>query len=271
MEQYHVLNENSEYPIVVCFPHSGTYVPEEIRNRMKDSAVLTNMDWFLPELFDFLTEMKITQIISTVSRYVVDLNREPHNYNQENYKQSVVYETNTFGNPLYDKAIKMDEITQRIERYYRPYHEKLRNLLEYKISKFGKVYLLDIHSFFKQYDEDVCIGNSDGATSSIDTIRTLENNLLDHTFSTKTDSIFKGGNTIKYYRKLFGKAFEGLILEINYRTYIENRHFGEEEVSSWNEALFNTAKIRFEKAFKETFGSWCAMEGTLKASRNMIF
>ena len=118
MDIYNVLNANSKSPIIVSFPHSGTYVPDVIKNSMRKQAVLTNMDWFLPELCDFLKEKGITQIISNVSRYVVDLNRNTDNLNSDNYKQSIVYEFNTFGTPLYESSLEESEITERIKLYY---------------------------------------------------------------------------------------------------------------------------------------------------------
>jgi formiminoglutamase len=256
MDLYHVVNANSQYPVVVSFPHSGTYLPDSIRNRMKKSAVMTNMDWFLPELFDFLKEYGVTQIISNISRYVVDLNRAPNHFKPDNYKQSVVYETNTFGTGLYESSLNITEITERIEKFYKPYHEELKRQLVLKILQFGKVYLIDIHSFFQQYNEDICIGNSDGATSDRETVEVFEKNLQLYDFSTNTNSIFKGGNTIKHYRSLYGDVFQGLIFEINYRAYIDNRYFGEEEVSAYNEKLFKNAKTRLEKALVKTFDIW---------------
>lgn len=256
MDLYNVVNTNSQYPVVVSFPHSGTYLPDSIRNRMKKSAVMTNMDWFLPELFDFLKEYGVTQIISNISRYVVDLNRAPNHFKSDNYIQSVVYETNTFGTRLYESSLSKTEITERIETFYKPYHEELKRQLSGKILQFGKVYLIDIHSFFQQYDEDICIGNSDGATSDRETVKVFEENLQLYDFSTNTDSIFKGGNTIKYYRSLYGNVFQGLIFEINYKAYIDNRYFGEEEVFAYNEKLFKNTKTRLEKALVETFNIW---------------
>lgn len=259
MEIYNVLNTNSKNPIIVSFPHSGTYVPDYIKKNMRRTAVLTNMDWFLPELFDFLNGKDVTQIISNFSRYVIDLNRDPNNLNPENYRQSVIYETNTLGSPLYQSSLNENEIADRIEAYYIPYHQELRRQLELKISKFGKVYLIDIHSFFQQYKDNICLGNSDGDTSSENTIEVLKKSLQANGFSTNTNSIFKGGNTIKYYRRLFGNKFQGLILEINYRAYIDDRHFGEEEVSNYNKELFNSTKIRLEKALEKTFNNWTKM------------
>ncbi|WP_077610101.1 N-formylglutamate amidohydrolase [Clostridium sp. Marseille-P2415] len=256
MDIYNILNANSKSPIIVSFPHSGTYVPDFIKNSMRKSVVLTNMDWFLPELFDFLNAKGITQIISNVSRYVVDLNRDSGNLNPDNYKQSVIYETNTFGTPLYENSLNKMEIAKRIETFYKPYHEELRRQLESKILQFEKVYLIDMHSFFQQYNEDICLGNSDGATSGKDTMEVLKKNLQANGFSTNTNSIFKGGNTIKYYRKLFGNAFQGLILEINYRAYIDNRYFGEEEVVAYNKELFKDSKGRLEKTLEKTFDIW---------------
>lgn len=58
MEHYTILNKNTHrFPVVIDLPHSGTFVPKDIRNSFLDGACLSNTDWFLPELYDFLTAM----------------------------------------------------------------------------------------------------------------------------------------------------------------------------------------------------------------------
>jgi N-formylglutamate deformylase len=65
-------------PIIVSFPHSGTYLPPEIAARMTDIArTVPDTDWHVPRLYTFLEAMGASRIEATHSRYVTDLNRPP--------------------------------------------------------------------------------------------------------------------------------------------------------------------------------------------------
>jgi len=63
-------------PILVSMPHNGTFVPEEIRDRLTESArTLPDTDWFLDRLYKFAEERGCFVINPIYSRYVIDLNR----------------------------------------------------------------------------------------------------------------------------------------------------------------------------------------------------
>ncbi len=245
---YKLNNEFSEFPIVVSFQHSGTIIPNEVRAQFKKNVILPNMDWFLPELYDFINNMGVTSISSNISRYVVDLNRDKLIVG-DSYNNSVVYIKNTMNNALYDINPSNIEIKRRIEEYYEPYHKKLEQLLSEKIIKFGKVMHLDLHSFFKQLEYDICLGNADNFASSQDILNMVEKALVKEQFSVTKNNIFKGGNTIRHYKRNFGNTYEGILLELNYKKYIENRFFYEEEVKEYNYDLFTNCKYNLLNAF----------------------
>lgn len=39
---------NQDYPFVIRIPHSGTWIPDTMKEKMKDDVLLSNMDWYLP-------------------------------------------------------------------------------------------------------------------------------------------------------------------------------------------------------------------------------
>ena len=91
-------------PIIVSFPHSGTYLPSEIAARMTDVArTVPDTDWHVPRLYSFLEAMGASRIEATHSRFVTDLNRPPDD--QELYagqKKTGLVPVDTFrGEPLY--------------------------------------------------------------------------------------------------------------------------------------------------------------------------
>lgn len=61
MKNFDVINENKhKFPIIISIPHSGTYIPKDIRNKLIEDVILPNTDWFLKELYSFLKEEEVT-------------------------------------------------------------------------------------------------------------------------------------------------------------------------------------------------------------------
>ena len=139
-----------EAPLIVSFPHSGTYIPPEIAARMTPAALsLPDTDWHVPKLYAFLDAMGASHIEATHSRYVVDLNRPPDD--QELYagqKKTGLVPTDTFkGEPLYrdGEAPTGEEIVAR-RTYWQSYHDALAQELSRLKAIHGAVILWDAHS-----------------------------------------------------------------------------------------------------------------------------
>ncbi len=260
MQLFEVSNKLvNEYPIVISIPHSGTLIPQNIRNRMIESIILPNMDWYLPELYSFIPDMGITVIKSNISRYVVDLNRSLDDSDYTGGYHSLVYQRTTFDRGMYKIPLNEDEIKQRIEMYYLPYHYELEQLLREKLTKFPKVYLLDMHSFFADFygkpNGDVILSNRDHETSSPQTMSVLSNNLTSEGYIV-TENLIKGGHITSGYKKIFGKDIECIQMELRYTVYLEKRYFGEEEVNKWDDVLFSCAQQKLKNVFKNTFEAY---------------
>lgn len=253
MNYYTILNETEHrFPVIINLSHSGVFVPSDIRHRLLDTACLSNTDWFLPELYDFLPEMGCTTIINNLSRYVVDVNRPICGASSGDYRTTAVYQENTQGSKLYSPLLNEKEINQRVTRYYQPYHNALKKLLRSKLQVFPSVILLDLHSFFLDFveggNQDVYLSNRRGATSSEQIINKLHNSFSSEGYSVLDNAIL-GGYTINYYRQLLQERFEGILIELRYTQYLDDRYFGEEEVTTWNETLFQTAKQKLQAVF----------------------
>lgn len=261
MELFEVSNQfSNEYPIVVSIPHSGTHIPKYIRNQMIQPIILPNMDWHLPELYSFIPKMGITVIKANISRYVVDVNRSLEGDYTGGY-HSLVYQRTTFDRPMYESPLKEDEIKQRIEMYYLPYHLALEQLLRDKLEKFPKVYLLDMHSFFADFTEipngDVILSDRDHETASPQTMKVLHDNLAAEGY-TVTENYIKGGHITGGFGAMFGKRIESIQVELRYTAYLENRYFDEEEVWKWGNVLFSCAQQKLKRVFQKSFEAYRA-------------
>lgn len=175
----------------------------------------------------------------------------------EDYQNTVVYQQNTFGNPLYYEALTKEIISERLEKYYWPYHHALQGLIDQKKQHFANVYLLDLHSFaeYPNNDErepaDFVIGNQADQTSSADLREKLSQLFEEMGYSVSNNYPFRGGFITRYYGNQVG--IEALQLEIRYNQYIEKRSFGEEELTEYDPELFYQAQKRLEAVFEKLF------------------
>ncbi len=100
--------EKTTCPLVVSIPHSGRFVPSNIRVQFKTPyPILANMDWYLDKLYDFLPDLGIPVLQANYSRYVIDLNRELKQPLAGSYSKCVIYTENTFGTPLYNQWCRL--------------------------------------------------------------------------------------------------------------------------------------------------------------------
>ena len=138
-------------PLIVSFPHAGTEIPDEIAARMTPEALQrADVDWHLPQLYAFAAGLGATLIAARFARHVVDLNRPPEDTSlYPGQDVTGLLPIDTFRKePLYlaGQGPREGEAAQRVERYWRPYHEALRTELERLRALHGSVVLWDAHS-----------------------------------------------------------------------------------------------------------------------------
>ncbi|WP_334328314.1 N-formylglutamate amidohydrolase [Companilactobacillus sp. HBUAS59699] len=238
-------NTNSnEYPVIFSFPHSGTFVPEDIKRSLRKDIPLTNSDWFLKELYSFIPELGFTTIQNNISRYVADPNLE--NIELDNNYRNVIHQTNSFGQSLYNESLSKEQIEQRILNFYQPYHDKLQQLIDNKLEVFDEIYLIDLHSFshypgFEMMSPaDFVIGNDYDSTSSSQIKNWLANELKQRKYTVSDNFPFTGGHITKHYGAR--NNIHTLHLEIRYNRYIADRDFTAEEVTSYDPELFRVTQ-----------------------------
>lgn len=135
-------------PLLVSVPHDGRQLPCEIAGRMtKAGRAIPDTDWHVARLYDFVSDLGAHVIRAEYSRYVVDINR-PANGEAlyEGRYGSGLCPTQTFlGEDIYKKGTYID-IDQRVDGFWRPYHEHLEAVLNLIRSSHGYALLWDAHS-----------------------------------------------------------------------------------------------------------------------------
>ena len=244
-----IKKENSPY--IFSFPHSGQMLSSEMEWKLysKDLKFLPNIDWYLNELYDFLQSYKVNIISTPHSRYVVDVNRPLDAKRLGNYRDSLVYNTNTWDEDIYAIPPNEEEMERRVTRYYKPYHEELQALIEEKAREFGKVYLIDMHSFMGPISADVCLGNRHNVTSSKEFIDKFYDAFSSEGFSTVKNEVFIGGYITKSYA--IKDVVETLQIELRYSNYIEEHDLDIRQKPNMSTTLFAQTALRLEEVMKK--------------------
>ncbi len=250
-------------PIVANIPHSGLVIPEEMAQLLNQShgSYIPNQDWHLDRLYDFLPSLGITVLQAVYSRYVVDLNRSLQEPLFGSFWRSAIPEKTAFDIPLYQTPPSQEQIERRIKQFYDPYHQQLEQLLNQMIERFGRVYLLDLHSFMGLISDEVCLGNVNGQSCSEPLISTVESAFSSNGYQVVRNKVFSGGHITKHYGQM--PNVEALQIEIRYPTYLKSTQLDQNYVPDWNVAEFHQAKSNFERVFK-TIADSCT--GDLPAS-----
>ncbi|MFZ5789933.1 MAG: N-formylglutamate deformylase [Pseudomonadota bacterium] len=220
-------------PLIVGMPHVGTYLPEALARRMTDAArAVPDTDWHVDRLYDFAEPLGASLLAATHSRYIIDLNRPPDG--------SVLYPgasntelcpTTTFDNaPIWRPGEVPDqaEVAERVERYWRPYHDRLAAALEETKARFGFALLFDAHSirsevprFFAGRLPDINLGTADGKSAPADlAARLIEAAGEAEGYGSVLNGRFKGGYITRHYGRP-GEGVAAVQLELSQITYMD--------------------------------------------------
>lgn len=61
--------------LIASIPHGSTMVTDEMKMMIHDDVLLTNNDWELNRMYNFLPDMGVSLISANYSRYMADVNR----------------------------------------------------------------------------------------------------------------------------------------------------------------------------------------------------
>ncbi|WP_432459671.1 N-formylglutamate deformylase [Agarivorans sp. QJM3NY_25] len=217
-------------PLLVSMPHSGLQLLPGMQARLSESARhLPDTDWYLPQLYEFLSELDVSIISANYSRYVVDLNRP-----QDDQALYASKTTGLFPEILFDErpvfltdkqhsaALKAQIKTE----IWQPYHQQIASELARLKAQFGYAILFDAHSIAAQVPmlfagklPDFNFGNNDGLACAPDLLTDLENIVASSHYSHVCNGRFKGG----YITRHFGQPqhnIHAIQLELSQDTYL---------------------------------------------------
>lgn len=206
-------------PLLISLPHDGSELPAQLQARLLESAARApDTDWFVSRLYDFARALGASILVPRYSRYVVDLNRPPDDLSlYPGQNTTGLCPTVQFsGEPVYRRGQEpsASEITERVDHYWRPYHQTLAAELDRLRAEHGRVLLWEGHSIrshvpflFEGRLPDINIGTAGGASCLPETQARIETALAAQSeYTWVINGRFKGGYITRHY----GQPKEGV-------------------------------------------------------------
>ena len=242
--------------LFVSIPHSGRKIPKEAYwlKGLPRAILNCDIDAYIDELYlPVLNKLHIPFVVFQWHRYALDVNRfktdiSPQIVERANELLKTIYKNKEFrqkspsnihwhkttkGRLLIEKAISQETHKLLIQKYFKPYHEKLRKKIEsFKKKEHRTVYLIDLHSmpskglaFHKDkgfFRTDVVIGNNIGKSCSKKLTQLVVKAYRQAGFKVALNWPYKGG-AITYSYGQPHKGQEALQVEINRKLYMDEK------------------------------------------------
>jgi N-formylglutamate deformylase len=212
--------ERGNAPLLISLPHNGSHIPDDLSRRLRPSARRApDTDWHVAQLYEPLArELGASVIKPVVSRYVVDLNRpaDGHALYPGRRETGLVPTIGFDGEPLYldGQEPGADEIGQRVDTWWRPYHQALAEEIARLKTQHGHVVLWDGHSIrshvpmlFEGRLPDFNLGTADGESCGANLQWSLTGVMeAQSRYDFVLNGRFKGGYITRHY----GQPAEGI-------------------------------------------------------------
>ena len=205
-------------PLVVSLPHTGTDIPAEYESGLVSPWLARkDADWWIERLYDFAVGLGATVIRTSISRTVIDVNRDPSGVSlYPGQATTELCPKTTFdGEPLYAPGAEpsAERIAERRARFFDPYHVALRAEVERLRTQHANIVVYDCHSIrsviprlFEGTLPHFNIGTNGGTSCAPALSDAIETICVGSGFSHVVNGRFKGG----YITRSLGRPEAGI-------------------------------------------------------------
>lgn len=196
-------------PLVLSMPHPGTGLPDEVKAALNETGrSVPDTDWHMHQLYAFAERFAPTVVEAGLSRYVIDLNRDPSGVSlYPGQATTELVPTTTFdGQPIWTRAPDETEVARRRTAYFQPYHDALAAEIERVKAAHGFCLLWDCHSIksviprlFPGTLPTLNLGTNSGASCAPAVQQAADAALAGSGCSHVSNGRFKGGWITRHY------------------------------------------------------------------------
>ena len=231
--------------VIVSCPHAGRYYPEDLlaAGSVGIEALRDLEDFAVDALLNDLRHTNIGGICSQIARAYIDVNRPEDALDQNMFDEPVVAAKRSrkvmagYGllprvtsarTPIHDTLLPADAAKQRIEFAYRPYHDKLQELLGNATQNHGHYLLIDCHSMpatdqYNRHLPDIVLGDCHGRTLAPYIGEQIDSFIRSKDFTIGWNTPYSGGYITSRYGKATSRS-QSLQIEINRSLYMRIPH-----------------------------------------------
>jgi formiminoglutamase len=224
-------------------PHAGVEIPTPFADGLvSEWLARRDADWWIDRLYGFAAELGATVVRTTISRTVIDVNRDPCGASlYPGQATTELCPTTTFdGEPLYDPGAAPDAtaIARRRETYHAPYHAALAAEIKRLRAEHAALVVYDCHSIRSRiprlFEGDLPnfnLGTYDGASCARALSVAVERVCDSTDYSRVTNGRFKGGYITRHYGRP-EQGIHALQMELACRGYMREEP-GRVEPDTW--------------------------------------
>ncbi len=234
-------------PIIYDSPHSGRCYPADFvaRTPLPLTELRASEDFAVDLLFMAAPSAGSHLLAAQRPRAWLDLNRAPDELSAEMFEGpaprwadteseraraglGVIPRIISEDREIYDAPLPWNEAQRRIEGVWKPYHARLRSLLEETRARFGTAILIDCHSMpesaaramtpLSLRQPDIILGDVEGRSCDPLLTDTLHRLFADAGLNVRRNRVYTGGYITRRYG-LEGFGAHAVQIEINRRLY----------------------------------------------------
>ncbi|NML04889.1 N-formylglutamate deformylase [Sphingomonas sp. G-3-2-10] len=219
-------------PLIVSIPHAGTEIPDDLAGDVHSlERARYDADLYIDKLYAFAVTLGATIVRTTLSRTVIDMNRDPSGVSlYPGQTTTDLCPLTTFdGEPLWRPGREPDEaeIARRRTLYFEPYHRALETEIARLREEHNAIVLYEAHSIRsyvpRLFDGELPqfnIGTNSGASCSPKLTEAVESVCETSGGSWITNGRFKGGWTTRHYGQP-EKGVHAIQMELAMRGYVD--------------------------------------------------
>lgn len=231
--------------VIFASPHSGRdYHWSFLRRTILDAQTIrSSEDAYVDRLFESATEHGAVFLKAGAPRAFVDLNRaedeldpaliEGVTTRRNNPRVAtglgVIPRVVANGRSIYHGKLSMDEASERLDNFWRPYHATLKRLMAENRDRFGEAYLVDCHSMPREAvanlsrssagRPDIVIGDRFGTSASSAFVDEIESIFANYGFNVSRNSPFAGAYMVQNYGRP-ARGMHAVQIEIDRSLYM---------------------------------------------------
>lgn len=224
-------------PLVLSMPHPGTGLPAEVAAQLNARGQLVeDTDWHMRQLYSFAERFEPSIVEASLSRYVIDLNRDPSGVSlyPGQATTELVPTTSFEGEPIWLEPPDAAEIARRRAAYFQPYHDALTAEIARVKAQHGFCLLWDCHSIksaiprlFPGTLPTLNLGTNSGQSAAPAVEAAAIAAMAGAPFTQITNGRFKGGWITRHYGRP-AEQVHALQMEIALSAYLS------EEAPPWS-------------------------------------